>query len=370
MPNAITSGTSGTFRIGGEVTGLSLVAGTDYYIGTAGALTSTPPVNARYMGRANSSTSLIVEANPPPHFFSPTIATSLITPAAGAIGHAVCQGRLTLTTAVPVTTADVTGATTVYFTPYLGNNIGLYDGSTNWTILPFTEISIALGTLTSGLPYDIFAYNNAGVVTLRSPVAWTNTTTRATALVLQNGIYVKTGATTDRYLGTFYTTSTTETEDSAAKRYLWNYYNRVPRELRLQEATATWAYTTATWRQARATATNQVELVIGVAEVNISLSLSAAYSNSTANIGGAIAIGEDSTTTPLDTGIGGDSTTSAASANAFIQLTYMLTRYPAAGRHVYVWLEFSVATGAGLFMGNGGQTGNTHVGGIIGQTQG
>ena len=37
--------------------------------------------------------------------------------------------RLTLTTATPVTTSDVTGATTLYLTPYSHNCIGLYDGT-------------------------------------------------------------------------------------------------------------------------------------------------------------------------------------------------------------------------------------------------
>ena len=141
---------------------------------------------------------------------------------------AVADGRLTLTSGTPVTTADVTGATTIYYTPYKGNSIGLYDGSSAWTILTFTEKSLALGTLTSGLPYDVFAYNNSGVVALEL-LAWTSATARATALVYQNGVLVKSGATTRRYLGTFYTTSTTQTADALATRYLYNYYNRVMR---------------------------------------------------------------------------------------------------------------------------------------------
>jgi hypothetical protein len=177
----------------------------------------------------------------------------------------VCQGRLTLTTGLPVTIADVTGATTIYFTPYMGNKIALYDGAA-WAIFTLTERSIALGTLTAALPYDVFIYSNAGTLTLEV-LAWTNVNTRATNLVFQDGIYVKTGATTRRYLGTFYTTATTTTEDSFAKRLLWNYYNRLRRPLRIVEATDSWTYTTATFRQARASTANQVAVVIGVSEV-------------------------------------------------------------------------------------------------------
>src|SRR3989344_6235690 len=61
--------------------------------------------------------------------------------ATGGTAPSVIQGRLTLTTAVPVTTSDVTAATTVYFTPYNGDKIALYDGST-WAISAFTEKSI------------------------------------------------------------------------------------------------------------------------------------------------------------------------------------------------------------------------------------
>src|SRR3954467_15935764 len=42
------------------------------------------------------------------------------------------QGRLTLTSATPVTTTDVTGATTIYYALHKGNHIPLYDG-TNWS---------------------------------------------------------------------------------------------------------------------------------------------------------------------------------------------------------------------------------------------
>ena len=53
------------------------------------------------------------------------------------------QGRLTLTTAVPITTADVTAATVLYYTPYMGDSIPLFDG-TRWKLQTFTEKSIKL----------------------------------------------------------------------------------------------------------------------------------------------------------------------------------------------------------------------------------
>jgi len=61
----IASGTAGVIRTGGTVTGLAgLVAGTTYYVGSGGALTSTPPALARVVGVADTTTSIILYANP------------------------------------------------------------------------------------------------------------------------------------------------------------------------------------------------------------------------------------------------------------------------------------------------------------------
>jgi hypothetical protein len=141
--------------------------------------------------------------------------------------HAIIPGgRLTLTSGTPVTTSDVTGATSIYYTPYVSNVISLWTGA-RWQPIEFSEYTLALGTLTSGKPYDVFAYLSSGVLALEM-LAWTNDTTRATAITIQDGRYCKSGDKTRLYLGTFYTTATTTTEDSAANRYLWNAYNRAP----------------------------------------------------------------------------------------------------------------------------------------------
>ena len=106
------------------------------------------------------------------------VETALLGTLAGPLSLA--EGRLTLTSATPVTTADVSAATTAYYTPYIGNSIALYDGSSAWANYTFTEISISLVGLTASRPYDIFAYNSGGTVTIETLV-WTSTTARATA---------------------------------------------------------------------------------------------------------------------------------------------------------------------------------------------
>ena len=259
----------------------------------------------------------------------------------------VQDSRLTLTTAVPVTTSDVTGATTIYCTPYKGKSIALYDGSTRWNVRQSAEFSLALGTLTSGKPYDVFCYDNAGTPTLEFLV-WTSDTARVTALVMQDGILVKTGATTRRYLGTFYTTATTTTEDSKAKRFLWNYYNRVIRYMEVIEATATWTYTTATWRQARATATNQLEFILGVAEDAVQATVDVIAGNSTATVFRSAGIGLDSTSALAS---GSKSSGSHGAANEIHVCVSSFVGIPAAGRHTLVWLEYSTALGTCTWYG-------------------
>lgn len=62
VPDAIASGSSGSIRLQGSITLTGpLTAGAAYYLsGTAGALTTTAPVNARFVGQADSTTTLIV----------------------------------------------------------------------------------------------------------------------------------------------------------------------------------------------------------------------------------------------------------------------------------------------------------------------
>ena len=157
------------------------------------------------------------------------------------------NGRLTLESGVAVSTTNQTAKTTLYFTPYKGNQIALYDGS-NWGIHTLTQRSLSLSGYTADKNFDIFIYDNGGTLTLES-VVWTNDTTRATALTTQDGVYVKNGATTRRYLGTIRTTSSTgQCEDSTERRFVWSYYNQVKKKQRTRLNTGGHTYSTGAWR--------------------------------------------------------------------------------------------------------------------------
>lgn len=339
VPAAIASGSSGTIRLSGQVTGLAgLVVGSQYFIGSAGAITVTAPANRRYVGTADSTTSIVLVANPPDEVLNPVT---------------ICDGRLTLTTGVPVTTSDVTAATTLYYTPYVGNRIYLYDGTASWNLRSFSEFSIAIPA-TSSQMYDVFVFDNSGTPALEL-LAWTNDTTRATALVRQDGVLVKTGATTRRYVGSVRTTTVSgQTEDSAAKRYLFNFYNKATRPLRVTDTTDTWTYTTATLRQANGAATNQVDLVVGQAEEAVYLRADHLASNSNATpVSVLTGIGLDGTTTQAT---GCIATSAGADNGRTMPLTATLTTIPAVGRHFFAWLEFSGATGTTTWYGDSGGT--------------
>ncbi len=339
VPASIDSGDSGSIRLAGRATGLSgLTAGVSYYVSaTAGELTSTRPAYARLVGVADSTTSII------------------LAPVAGAVAaqHAP-QGRLTLTTAVPVTTADVTAATTLYYTPYRGNRVWLHTGS-EWAEHLFTELSLALTGLTADTNFDVFLYNNAGTLTLEL-LAWTNATTRATALAMQDGLLVKSGATTRLYLGTIRITGTIgQTEDSAAKRYVWNCYHRVARYLSVIEGTNSWTYTTATYQQANAAAGNQVDLVVGVAEDALSLWVAgAAVTNGGNSPNVSVAIGQDGITKHARCVT--QVANLAVGTTEYFGCSARLDLIPAIGRHYYTWLEQSEAVNTTTWLGDDGGT--------------
>lgn len=258
----------------------------------------------------------------------------------------LCTGRLTLTPGVPVTTADVTGAVAIYFSPYKGNQIALYDGAATWNVRTLTEINIAVPAVASQV-YDVFVFDNAGTPTLEL-TAWTNDTTRTTAVVLQDGVYVRNGATTRRYVGSIRTTTVAgQTEDSLANRYVWNYYNRVSRAMKAVDATVSWAYSTNTYRQANGSTANQLNLIVGVSEDNVSVTVISKASNSTG------------TGRNVENGIGINSTTVQSAImfqNQVVTTTSgsMQAEYAgllAVGKNSLVWLERGAGTDTQTWFG-------------------
>lgn len=238
-------------------------------------------------------------------------------------------------------------ATTLYFAPHTGNRVSLYDG-TRWRLYSFTERSLAFSaSLTSGKNYDVFLYDNSGTLTLELSAAWTSDTVRADALTTQDGVYVKSGATTRRWLGTIRASATDTIESTTEKQYVWNACNQIALPLSRYESAASWTYTLATFQQANANAANQVDWVCGL-PTTFAVTLLAHAANSSASITRSAGIGMDGITSVI--GLGPES--NADGAGERTSLPAAASGVSPIGRHYLTWLEYSGASGTCTWYGS------------------
>jgi len=188
----------------------------------------------------------------------------------------------------------------LYLTPY-GQNFGvvaiLDSSDDDYVFESATAQQITLSSLTSDKNYDVFVWGNASTLNTEL-VAWTNDTTRATALTTRVRYgWVKSGETYKRYVGTIRTISTTKTRSDTTKRFIYNNYNHVPLGMVVREADDTWTSTSTTWEYLNADATNQLEFIIGIAGeiVEISGIASAGTALTGVDYAAWVALGVDAT---------------------------------------------------------------------------
>lgn len=267
----------------------------------------------------------------------------------------ICNGRLTLTTGVPVTIADVLAATIVYFTPYVGNRISTFNGSV-WNTSVFSEKSVSVPG-TTNKPFDVFIVD--GTLALET-VDWSDDLTRATNIALQDGVFVKSTDHTRRYLGTGRTTAVAgQCEKSHSLCYLYNYYNQKPHFMFAVEPADSWTYTIATYRQANANTANQFSAVIGVQETLVSARVDAVGRNDAGGGAGtffSVGIGVDSSTVnsaKVMTAVG-SSTIGAGFSFPIAGVSAIYKDYPPIGKHDFRWLEISQAVGTTIWFGDNG----------------
>jgi hypothetical protein len=192
--------------------------------------------------------------------------------------------RLSLTSGVALTESDVTAATTIY---YGITSLDIYDGTNFVPTFISSELSLALdsnsghaGYHQSGKNYFLGVINDAGTRRLVSSVAWATDTTTGTGagtceteiflgrLVNKVSMTVRFGSVSGNtvsvaarqmtIVGGFRASADGQVTDSYAKRFLSNIYNAELRPLRVQDATATWSYASATIRQANGSTANQL----------------------------------------------------------------------------------------------------------------
>lgn len=273
---------------------------------------------------------------------------------------AICHGRLTASSTNAVTTSDTTSPT-LYLLPRqnagftnsgAGSKVALHSG-TAWALhdigVSGVSGSVTSLTTTTTAVYDVFLYDNAGTLTLEF-VKWASNTARASALVIQDGVLVKTGATSRRYVGTIRVVDnagTISVRDSSAQRFIWNMCNRVPRVLKVTEASNSWTYTLATYRQANASTSNQVEVVLGIGEDPVDIGVHAHATSSSGTKHVSVGVGVDSTSVNSADVFG-----AGISSGMYFQVRAFYSGVPSIGYHYFAWLEWSQAVGTTTWTGD------------------
>lgn len=152
--------------------------------------------------------------------------------------------RLSVTSSVPYG-ASSSAATTIFWTQATGNQVSLWSVAANaWLQHSLPEQTISLTGRASGFVYDIFVFATAQNTVSFEVLAWTSFSARATSLARQNGVWVKAGSPERRYIGSFVTTGTGQTQVDSLVQGLYNADNQADRICNRQ--IAGWSATTNT----------------------------------------------------------------------------------------------------------------------------
>lgn len=258
--------------------------------------------------------------------------------------------RLTLDNGDPVPSTSLI-TTRLWAAAYTSATIAIFDGN-SWVARIASPLPHVDAPTITNTTYDVFAYWNGSAVGLEL-VPWPS------VLATQDGVQVKSGDPTHRYLGAVATFTIAAFFDALRARLVWNRYNQVPREIAIS-ATGSWNYNNANsvWREAGGDISNQVEVLAG------------SMGGSTTNSGGtyvsaqAHALGYplNASTGYVGTGIGIDSSTVnsaqvgdlglCTNAPWYGLVTASYEGYLTAGRHSIRWLEIGWGAFNYFFFGN------------------
>ena len=287
------------------------------------------------------------------------------------------QGRLTLATNTPVMTADVVNATTIYYTPYQGNTVPVYNsGTSTFSPMAFSQFQLNLSSSyqTQSNIYDLFiGYGSPGGGAARlylcAGPAWSSLTSRGTsaALTQWNGLWVNAStincynqagtvsgpAAYFDYVGSVYMTGNGETAmqfqpaatGGGTNNFiaLYNAYNRVKAVAINEDNTTSWSYGSTTLRPADNSTSNRISFLDGLQQSFIDSEYQCFIEVS--NAGGLISLGLDSTTTAAGTLASWNS----AAAATFSSPIAKLSSYPLLGLHYVQALESGQGTTTAYF---------------------
>jgi hypothetical protein len=262
---------------------------------------------------------------------------------ASSVNVTACTDTSQMTVGEQVTGTNIPGSTTIAAIPT----------STTLTLSAAATGSGAT-SLTFKLPpstnYDVYVQNNSGVPRMIWSAAWSNDILPPTR-VLQNGILVQSGVTTNRLLGSVRVSSTAGVlvDSTAICRCLSNIYNKVPRTLVLKEASSTWNYSAAAWALVNNSGPDTIGVLFSMADF-IDVNINAMWSNSAATGANAwVGVGVDSTSSPSST------LTNCNGSNASGITSTCIAEYlgsPGVGYHTFSFLQFGAGANTQTWYGN------------------
>lgn len=296
------------------------------------------------------------------------------------------QGRLTLTSNTSVMNADASAQTSIYYTPYNGSILPIYNG-TEFVANVFSQLTLTLSTTNhpAGEVFDVYASVQSGTLTL-SAMYWGGNTSRSmtaggktgignASITQKNGLWVNNVAISSSdafngstgyaiaqyqgtYLGTFYTTANGQTgmvcQPAAASGGtnnvlgVWNAYNQVKFQAVCRDSNASWTYNSTAPRAADSSAANRISWVDGLQQS----SFSASYTQSVEGASGTapqIFIGLNATTDTSIIAVG-------TSAVQYSNCATVLNGYGQSGfNYVQACESINSGSSACTFLGSGYQ---------------
>jgi hypothetical protein len=283
-----------------------------------------------------------------------------------------------------IQTGDVVGAVTVYYSPFNGNTLPIWNGSVFKTVT-FSELTSTLtaaGSASNSIQ-DSCVFSNNGVPTLVTGPAWTAPSPgnrgsgAGTAQITRlQGIWVN-AVTTIGYNGlssftipanqcTIVGSLSIDASAGQVSAYLsygqarkfgvWNFYNRQQITLKAGDPTSSWSYPTNAIRAANGNSNNSIQIFSGLPEEPFDLQTTASVTGAlinNQNIAGQIGIGVNSTT--VFSGKVGQSSLTNSSGGQINGLVFpMDARFlapPALGRNDVRALENGLGSTVSIWLG-------------------
>lgn len=281
-------------------------------------------------------------------------------------GVAPPQGRLTLVTATPIMTTTQSAKTTIFYTPHIGNQVPIYNG-TSMISTAITELSVATTDTTkspaaigASKVNDWYVWNDSGTLRLsHGPDRASDTTVGDFVRVggiLLNNTTITNGPAASRgtYVGTTRSNSSSQLDwiygtyaapPVAAWFGVWNAYNRVQVTSQFGEITDSWTYGTGTWRAANNSTTWRASYVVGLPEDPVDVRYNALLTGTTGTINAVAGIGVDITTAYTGSTAWGNIT------NVIVASPATYSGIPGTGFHFIAPIEYA-AGGTATFYGD------------------